>query len=1335
MFNYTNLRYFDSKGRELPLVYNAPKIVFDNPRHKDESGEYLVVTCDENCTEKALLKTKTGKRFLSSDHSIKCTYTSSSQTLSATTPKDYYNFVEYTTSSSQQECYFNFIPTYTNKLIETLNVTDLEFPSLKFESKMYFDKVSTGLVETKSLYILAESLSDTTHRNTPKYTTVIEHPHSTEFRNRYKLMFFIDCREQNNFRFFTVNNDEVVWSDRKFIDFNDGNNYAIGDTNSGYRVDLGFVGELDGLYEDTMYVFLIDTGEIGEYADEYNNYPGNAHLIGKINLIAEAEGEDERYRTFFDNFGVPDPKETYDAFKETDTQQESIDYIKVNDYSKKLYLAYDQIIPYIGTYKALINALDVLGYDDIFFKEWYKNINNKSSKLVAYDVAFKHNKNANTITNIPIEERIQLKKLNWLSMMYKITEETSDPFDMYGFPTVVHKSNYYDNGIIVKLISLRKYLEKYILGVNCRISDITGEGIVFERYNTYKYGTYQQVLEYNNEKGVNITVNESIKPLVDGLATIQAQIITSESGTSIEDSGNLTFDDFCEGYIDVSNGKFFSKNDNRVSHETDICVGKTIELNDNTNNYEIKYIGTCDSFRINNNIITNDSPSLLIDDGKISYDAYDLLTKHRNTVFKPNNLPIIQIKRGVIRLQDENDSNILKIDSESLIDNSISYTISNESITHNLQSTPTFMPPSHEGDNIVDGITKRKLKRWSDAAPFEFLVGTIEQNVNSLSYTPNIIHNETYGLRYCTDNKNNLPCFKIRGYVCSEIALNTPNTNLLTTEEYFLEILDGSMTFNDIANNRTITIDFSCDSETNDVNVSTHITKNTKVDNTYSYLAGNIYVKDLSSDLDLTTFVTAYNSYDYERAINHNPITELTFTNNGTYDLSVILYDQCNNIFTKKLNKKIVIHSPETNINLYTTEKLNQGATPCGDISNLKDNNDVCILPYEPKRALNDITVRANHKTEDDMIDTPMYHLKGSYDSNHINGLLKSSSKQYGQFAQISNTMDKFIVCGKTPDNAILLSKVSPENGHVYNTNGETDVYCILYNTVAEYPDTIIFGKICKENANYRFTFNLNSDMTVDGFMTIYNKPSYEIYIIPAWIFEVTLNNSSNKNTLHFKDDEFIFGNDVHENNLLKLFYKKDGMDSAGATLVTINQILRHSKDITLKKNVVNHTPDESYKFYATPIDCNFVSYIMKLDYDKSTRDIIYGDGSRITKNISQHIDKGFTASLREFDLSIAQRWYDSGYQNIQNITYKQTNNTTTKGVVAMSSGTINQTTRWRIHKRNKYNNNRTLMVECYNKFPIFDIKNTGLYDVELICYDAEGNKSYKDIKSAITVI
>ena len=64
-----------------------------------------------------------------------------------------------------------------------------------------------------------------------------------------------------------------------------------------------------------------------------------------------------------------------------------------------------------------------------------------------------------------------------------MTEENDQPIDKFGFPSVEKKNNYYDNGTIVKLMSLRKYLEKYILGINCRITDVTGEGIIFERYN------------------------------------------------------------------------------------------------------------------------------------------------------------------------------------------------------------------------------------------------------------------------------------------------------------------------------------------------------------------------------------------------------------------------------------------------------------------------------------------------------------------------------------------------------------------------------------------------------------------------------------------------------------------------------------------------------------------------------------------------------------------------------------------------------------------------------------------------------------------------------------
>lgn len=86
----------------------------------------------------------------------------------------------------------------------------------------------------------------------------------------------------------------------------------------------------------------------------------------------EVEDEDERYRTLFTNFGIPDPITYPNIFKEQDPQEEGTDWRLVNRKSKELFLEYDQIFPYAGTYRALFNAIKYLGYQDIIFKEWYK---------------------------------------------------------------------------------------------------------------------------------------------------------------------------------------------------------------------------------------------------------------------------------------------------------------------------------------------------------------------------------------------------------------------------------------------------------------------------------------------------------------------------------------------------------------------------------------------------------------------------------------------------------------------------------------------------------------------------------------------------------------------------------------------------------------------------------------------------------------------------------------------------------------------------------------------------------------------------------------------------
>ena len=180
---------------------------------------------------------------------------------------------------------------------------------------------------------------------------------------------------------------------------------------------------------------------------------------------------------------------TFKDVTDYDKYDSLFDYQKLNDKSKELYLTYSEIFPYVGTYKALVNAVNYLGYDDIFFKEWYKELDSNSklqSNLVSYEIPYR-SMSQNNITKLPIERRILLKKLNWLSMVYKIAEETEEFVD-YGdnvrIPVIRNNyTNYYANEILVKLISLKNWLEKYIIGLNCRIIDINGEGIVMKDTN------------------------------------------------------------------------------------------------------------------------------------------------------------------------------------------------------------------------------------------------------------------------------------------------------------------------------------------------------------------------------------------------------------------------------------------------------------------------------------------------------------------------------------------------------------------------------------------------------------------------------------------------------------------------------------------------------------------------------------------------------------------------------------------------------------------------------------------------------------------------------------
>ena len=472
-FNYTDIHLFNKDGIELPLIIDSTIKVILKSDHGDDAIYCCVLSKDSK--EYSFHCIKEGSRFSPINGNLIKGYVS---IYGKETPDECYCKCELkrvknaSSSGNNDDSYViakvidfdEASKSYLDDIIHADN-SAVGFPSATFSTSITFDKVSTMLAETQSIFILGKKTEKPENpKDGPIESFLPINDIDSSFTDNFKLLFFIDNRSQNEFKFFTVDEktDEIIWSNKLELDL-DNKEETIYSNN--FRINVAFRTQQEGVYSENILVFLVDKSE------------KNVTPIGTIEMHAEAIGEDERYQTLFTNFGLP-PTTSLNVFNDTDQNEDLTDYQKYNINAKHLFLNYADIFPYVGTYKALINAISTLGYTDIFFKEWYKEIGKDipNTGYVSYDMTYGANKNANLINNLSIDERIKLKKLNWLSMIYKINEEIVDqPEDKYGFPKIQKIYGYNDPSIIAKLISLKEWLEKYIIGVNCRIVDVGGE--------------------------------------------------------------------------------------------------------------------------------------------------------------------------------------------------------------------------------------------------------------------------------------------------------------------------------------------------------------------------------------------------------------------------------------------------------------------------------------------------------------------------------------------------------------------------------------------------------------------------------------------------------------------------------------------------------------------------------------------------------------------------------------------------------------------------------------------------------------------------------------------
>jgi len=414
------------------------------------------------------------------------------------------------------------------------------YPSYTYAAALYIKPVSVGLIETETLLILEKELN--------KYIRPID--------NVYPNLLFRLEGVEDEINFFVVDEDShsITWTDSLYYILD---NYV---ENSPLSINIGFKSDYEGVFERILRIYHVVDNKL--------------YTLAEIVVNAQAIGEDERFKSLINNFGLPDSMTFKHLFKEADIKEANPDYVLLNAKSKHMILEHDKIIPYIGTYKALINAIKWLGYDDIYIREWFRDV--KAGKKLSLIVPFNAKDRSQTIMKFSLEERKFLKKLNQLSLVYCITSETGE-IDDYGVPVTKNCYNYILSEIQVKLYALKNWLEENIIGVNSRIVDLTGEGIYFERFKNMIYNTDSIGFDVKYDQSITPTTVNNNSELIHGDSSIYLTL-EEFSKTKLSDL-KFKFKDLINYCWNPSliNGPMFEASDSTaLSDPSTLLVGPTI---------------------------------------------------------------------------------------------------------------------------------------------------------------------------------------------------------------------------------------------------------------------------------------------------------------------------------------------------------------------------------------------------------------------------------------------------------------------------------------------------------------------------------------------------------------------------------------------------------------------------------------------------------------------------------------------------------------------------------------------------------------------------------------
>lgn len=384
-----------------------------------------------------------------------------------------------------------------------------------WEGSIYLPKVSVGLYANTTLYVLEEKDRVSSDSFSQNYTFPTG-PGKLVF-NWDRLNKFVD-------EFFMFNFDETyILKETSALVYtpNDGPdcNTLIVNRFDEYEIPLDNTPSSKAL---PIHIAFMANEKYD--ATTYNrtlvmSYDGST--VARIKFYAETVEEDERLKIWNSNLGYNITPEDTMIFYKSDIKEYRPDYQLLNEKRKELMMEGSNIYPFIGSYKAIINAIKFFGYENLNIIEYWRNVNPDDENFGKIYHSSKYSLNHRETLRIGARNIVlpnkDYKKMNALALVYSINKPTG-AVDDWELPYVKEQFTYTIEEALIKLFALRKKLDKEFMPGTSRIIDIIGEANYFGIQSLLKIFDVQHVevttkslpIEFDVTPGkyVHITDNE-----------------------------------------------------------------------------------------------------------------------------------------------------------------------------------------------------------------------------------------------------------------------------------------------------------------------------------------------------------------------------------------------------------------------------------------------------------------------------------------------------------------------------------------------------------------------------------------------------------------------------------------------------------------------------------------------------------------------------------------------------------------------------------------------------------------------------------------------------------